>query len=53
MTASNKKYEKIDDVYFEYNSLIEVINKDKVNKQVLNDWLAKKKRSWEMSYQDT
>lgn len=44
MTASNKKYEKIDDVYFEYNSLIEVINKDKVNKQVLNDWLAKKKK---------
>ena len=44
MTASNKKYTKIDDVYFEYNSFIEVINKDKVNKQVLNDWLAKKKK---------
>lgn len=44
MTASNKKYAKIDDVYFEYNSLIEVINKDNVNKQILNDWLAKKKK---------
>ena len=43
MTASNKKYAKIDDIYFDYNSLIEVINKDKVNKQILNDWLAKKK----------
>ena len=44
MVASNNKYSKVDDIYFDYNSLIEVINKDKVNKQILNDWLAKKKK---------
>lgn len=37
IVASNNKYSKVDDVYFDYNSLIEVINKDKVNKQILND----------------
>ena len=44
MVASNNKYSKADDIYFDYNSLIEVINKDKVNKQILNDWLAKARR---------
>lgn len=44
MVASNNKYSKVDDICFDYNSLIEVINKDKVNKQILNDWLAKKKK---------
>ena len=44
MVASINKYSKADDIYFDYNSLIEVINKDKVNKQILNDWLAKKKK---------
>lgn len=44
MVASNNKYSKVDAIYFDYNSLIELINKDKVNKQVLNDWLAKKKK---------
>lgn len=44
MVASNNKYSKVDAIYFDYNSLIELINKDKVNKQILNDWLAKKKK---------
>ena len=43
--VSNKKYSKIDDIYFEYNSLIEVIYKDNVNQQILNDWIAKKKEN--------
>ena len=45
MVVSNKKYSKIDDIYFEYNSLIEVIYKDNVNQQILNDWIAKKKEN--------
>lgn len=30
MVASNNKYSKVDDIYFDYNSLIEVINKDRM-----------------------
>lgn len=41
--VSDKKYAEIDDIYFEYNSLIEVINKDNINHQVLNNLFVNKK----------
>lgn len=41
--VSDKKYAEIDDIYFEYNSLIEVINSDNINHQVLNNLFVNKK----------
>lgn len=47
--VSEKKYVEIDDVYLEYKSLIEMINKDDINHQILKNLFGHKKNKEDIS----